>query len=125
MLNASGVTSMLSAATRVNATGSRYRRPIPDGDGTGHAIEVALVTCVELEIDAYTVVAEVLPLLGTVITLVVVEGEASVVALALDRTTPVRFIAGRRGGRFWAGCCSSKRHQSREERRLLLPGRSW
>jgi len=83
------------------------------------------VTCVELEIDAYTVVAEVLPLLGTVITLVVVEGEASVVALALDRTTPVRFIAGRRGGRFWAGCCSSKRHQSREQRRLLLPGRSW
>ena len=88
---------MLSAATRVNATGSRYRRPIPDGDGTGHAIEVALVTCMELEIDAYTVVAEVLPLLGTVITLVVVEGEASVVALALDRTTfpPYCRAAGR------------------------------
>jgi len=45
------------------------------------------VTCVELEIDAYTVVAEVLPLLGTIITLVVVEGEASVVALTLDRNS--------------------------------------
>lgn len=55
------------------------------------------MTCVELEIDAYTVVAEVLPLLGTVITLVVVEGEASVVALALDRTTfpPYCRAAGR------------------------------